>query len=210
VLVVRGPNVFPGYLGEGQTPFTEDGWLITGDVGSVCPDGLVRVTGRVKDVIIRGGHNIDPIVIEDAANNHCDVVTSAAVGRPDVYAGEIPMLYVVLRDGSTGTLADLRAHLERSVMEPPACPKSIVAFASLPMTPIGKIDKLARRRDAAIRVTRETLEASSPLHGAIVDITAQDGPGGRTIVAVTLARRTEAAVDLAAIVDHLLAGFLFV
>src|SRR4051794_9832381 len=89
------------------------------------------------------------------------------------------------------TLGDVRAHLERSVMEPPARPKSIVALASLPMTPIGKIDKVALRRDAAIRVTPETLEASPPLHGAIVDIMAPDGPGGRTIVAVMLAGRTE-------------------
>jgi fatty-acyl-CoA synthase len=77
-LVVRGPNVFPGYLGDTPAPFTEDGWLITGDLGSIGADGLVRISGRAKDLIIRSGHNIDPAVIEDAAASHPQLVTSAA------------------------------------------------------------------------------------------------------------------------------------
>jgi fatty-acyl-CoA synthase len=140
--------------------FTEDGWLITGDLGSVGADGLVRISGRAKDLIIRSGHNIDPTVIEDAAACHPQVVTSAAVGRPDAYAGEIPTLYVVLREKSPEILADLHEHMRRTVPEPPARPKSIVPLPALPMTAAGKIDKPALRRDSAVRVAKDILDAS--------------------------------------------------
>lgn len=209
VLVVRGPNVFPGYLGGSPIPFTADGWLITGDVGSVGTDGLVRITGRAKDVIIRSGHNIDPAVIEAAAAGHPHVVTSAAVGRPDAYAGETPMLYVVLREETPEILADLRDHMERSVPEPPARPKAIVALPALPLTGPGKVDKQALRRDATARVAREILDASPAFAASAVDIIVNDGPGGRMIVEVTLGEETQTGEDPAMITDRLLSGFSF-
>jgi fatty-acyl-CoA synthase len=209
VLVVRGPNVFPGYLGDTPVPFTEDGWLITGDLGSVAADGLVRISGRAKDLIIRSGHNIDPAVIEDAAASHPQVVTSAAVGRPDVYAGEIPTLYVVLRENSPEMLADLHEHMRRTVPEPPARPKSIVPLHALPMTAAGKVDKPALRRDAARRVAQEILDASPAFDASAIDITAHHEPGGRMVVTVTVAEGTESSEYLAAVADHLLSGFQF-
>jgi fatty-acyl-CoA synthase len=209
VLLVRGPNVFAGYLGDTPAPFTEDGWLITGDLGSVGSDGLVRISGRAKDLIIRSGHNIDPAVIEDAAASHPQVVTSAAVGRPDVYAGEIPTLYVVLREESPEILADLHEHMRRTVPEPPARPKSIVPLPALPMTAAAKIDKPALRRDAATRVAKEILDASPAFLASAIDIAAQHGPGGRMVVTVTVADGVASSDDLAAAADHLLSGFQF-
>jgi fatty-acyl-CoA synthase len=209
VLVVRGPNVFAGYLGDTPAPFTEDGWLVTGDLGSVAADGLVRISGRAKDLIIRSGHNIDPAVIEDAAASHPKVVTSAAVGRPDVYAGEIPALYVVLREQSPEILADLHEHMRLSVPEPPARPKSIVPLPALPMTAAGKIDKPALRRDAATRVVKEILDASPALAASAIDITAHHGPGGSMVVTVTLGDGGEGSEGLAETADRLLSGFQF-
>jgi fatty-acyl-CoA synthase len=209
VLVVRGPNVFAGYLGDALAPFTEDGWLVTGDLGSVAADGLVRISGRAKDLIIRSGHNIDPAVIEDAAADHPQVVTSAAVGRPDVYAGEIPTLYVVLRENSPEMLADLHEHMRRTVPEPPARPKSIIPLPALPMTAAGKVDKPALRRDAARRVAKEILDGSPAFAASAIDITADTGPGGRMVVTITLADGAESSEDLAVAADRLLSGFQF-
>jgi fatty-acyl-CoA synthase len=209
VLVVRGPNVFPGYLGNTPAPFTEDGWLITGDLGSVGADGIVRVTGRAKDLIIRSGHNIDPVVIEDAAAIHPQVVASAAVGRPDAYAGEIPTLYVVLRDSKPEILADLHAHMRRTVPEPPARPNLIVPLPALPITAAGKVDKPALRRDAAARVAKESIGALPGFADPDIDITAHDGPGGRLVVIVTLAEETDNSEELNAAADRLLSGFNF-
>jgi fatty-acyl-CoA synthase len=209
VLVVRGPNVFPGYLGDMSAPFTADGWLITGDLGFVGADGLIRVTGRAKDLIIRGGHNIDPAVIEDAAASHPQVITSAAVGRPDAYAGEIPTLYVVLRENTPEILADLQAHMGRTVPEPPARPKSIVPLPALPITAAGKVNKPTLRRDAAERAAKETIGTLPAFAGSDIEITAHDGPGGRIVVTVTLAETTRSDKNLTQVADRLLSGFPF-
>jgi fatty-acyl-CoA synthase len=209
MLVVRGPNVFAGYLGDTPAPFTEDGWLVTGDLGSVGADGLVRISGRARDLIIRSGHNIDPAVIEDAAASHPQVVTSAAVGRPDVYAGEVPTLYVVLREKSPEMLADLQEHMRRAVPEPPARPRSIVPLPALPMTAAGKVDKPALRRDAAARVAKEILDASPVFAESTVDIIPHHGPGGRMVVTVTVTDGAESSEDLAQAADRLLSGFSF-
>ena len=80
-----------------------DGWLNTGDLGSVDADGYVRLVGRAKDLIIRGGHNIDPAVIEDALLEHPAVTAAAAVGRPDAHAGEVPVAYVTLAAGAAAS-----------------------------------------------------------------------------------------------------------
>ena len=96
----------------------------------------------------------DPAAIEEAAASLPLVVTSAAVGRPDPYAGETPMLYVVLRKEDPEIPADLQTHMERSVPEPPTRPKAIVVLSALPLTGPGKFDKEALRRDATARGLR--------------------------------------------------------
>ncbi len=102
VVVVKGPSVTPGYVDPKYNDgmFTPDGWFNSGDLGRIDADGYLWLTGRVKDVIIRGGHNIDPSVIEETLLKHADVMLAAAVSKPDAHAGELPIAYVQLVAGA--------------------------------------------------------------------------------------------------------------
>lgn len=148
VLAVRSPLVMPGYLGEHGEPTTRDGWLDTGDVGRIDEDGYLYLTGRVKDMIIRGGHNIDPSLIEEALATHPAVAACAAVGMPDADAGEVPIAYVTLRPNSAVTSEELVNFARGSIQERAAVPKAVVLVEQLPMTAVGKIAKVQLRRDA--------------------------------------------------------------
>lgn len=159
ILRVRGPNVGPGYTDARRNTgtFTEDGWLITGDIGHVDADGRVFVTGRAKDVIIRSSHNIDPCVIEDALLMHPDVLMAAAVGEPDEYAGEMPVAFVSLKPGAKADAAALAAFIEQRIPERPAFPRRIDIIPSIPVTAIGKVYKPALRALATARVIQDRL-----------------------------------------------------
>ncbi|MDR3663255.1 MAG: acyl-CoA synthetase [Mycobacterium sp.] len=145
-LAISGPTVFPGYV----TAHTDagfvldglgalhDGWLNTGDLARIDADGFVYLAGRSKDLIIRGGHNIDPALVEDALLAHPDVTAAAAVGRPDVHAGEVPVAYVTVRPGATVTGDELTAHAAANVTERAAAPKTVTVIEALPLTDIGK------------------------------------------------------------------------
>lgn len=151
VLVVRGPQVSPGYLGGTHSDelFTADRWLVTGDLGHVEADGRVFITGRAKDLIIRGGHNIDPAVIEECLRTHPEVADAAAVGMPDAYAGEVPVAYVALRPGSRLTEDALLEFAAARIAERPALPRVVRILDSLPLTAVGKPFKPALRLAAA-------------------------------------------------------------
>ena len=103
-ILARGPQMFGGYLDPRQSalPSTTAG-CARGDLGRIGEDGEIYVTGRAKDVIIRCGHNIDPTAIEDVALRFPGVGLAAAVGRPDAYAGETPMLFVAPRPARRST-----------------------------------------------------------------------------------------------------------
>ncbi len=143
MVLYKGPNLFSGYLDAAETArsFTPDGWLITGDVGFVDELGRVHLTGRAKDLIIRGGHNIDPKVIEDALGSHPAVALCAAVGAPDAYAGELPVAFATLKPGCEVSEAELLAFTAERVDEGPAKPKSITILGTMPVTNVGKIYK---------------------------------------------------------------------
>lgn len=157
VLAVSGPTVFAGYVAghiSGQHRIepvgkTADGWLETGDLGHVDEEGFVYLRGRAKDLIIRGGHNIDPALIEDALLAHPQVTGAAAVGRPDRHAGEVPVAYVTLVAGATVDEAELLAWAGTHVAERAAAPKTVDVISQLPVTAVGKPSKLALRVDAA-------------------------------------------------------------
>lgn len=165
-LIVKGPNVFAGYVEEEQNRglWVADGWLNTGDLGRQDRDGYFWLSGRSKDLIIRGGHNLDPAVIEEALYIHPAVALAAAVGKPDAYAGELPVAYVVLKAGATVTEQDLLDHAQQTVRERAAIPKSIVILNSMPMTAVGKIFKPPLRCDAVRRVYTEALSTVLPAH----------------------------------------------
>lgn len=143
MILFKSPNLFSGFLDPVDTAkaFTADGWLATGDLGFVDEDGRLNISGRSKDLIIRGGHNIDPKVIEDAVAAHPAVQLSAAVGAPDAYAGELPVVYVTLVPGQSVTEQELLAFAASRVDEAPARPRHITVLEHMPMTNVGKIFK---------------------------------------------------------------------
>jgi fatty-acyl-CoA synthase len=159
MVLYQGPNLFSGYLDAAETArsFTPDGWLITGDVGFIDEQGRLHLSGRAKDLIIRGGHNIDPKVIEDALGAHPAVALCAAVGAPDAYAGELPVAFATLKPGSDVTEAELLAFTAERVDEGPAKPKSITVLSAMPVTNVGKIYKPELRTLATAAVVQKLI-----------------------------------------------------
>jgi len=166
VVVVKGPSVTPGYLEPKYNAgvFTRDGCFNSGDLGRFDADGYLWITGRVKDVIIRGGHNIDPSVIEETLLKHADVLLAAAVGKPDAHVGELPIAYVQLVSGAHTTADDLRDFTLAHCPTRAAAPKDIVIVDKMPLTDVGKPAKIELRKDAARRAFAALLAdvASSP------------------------------------------------
>ncbi|WP_372669231.1 acyl-CoA synthetase [Amycolatopsis kentuckyensis] len=181
VLAISGPTVFPGYVtghderghvldGLGKLV---DGWLDTGDLARVDSDGFVHLAGRAKDLIIRGGHNIDPAVVEDALLAHPAVTAAGAVGRPDAHAGEVPVAYVTLAAGASVTEEDLCGWARERVPESAAAPKTVTVLDALPLTDLGKPYKPALRADAT---RRELAEALAGVPGVLdVETEVDDG-----------------------------------
>ncbi|RJP69340.1 MAG: acyl-CoA synthetase [Comamonadaceae bacterium] len=160
VLAISGPNVFAGYrdpdqdtglwldLGDGRR------WMNTGDLGRSDAQGYFYLTGRKKELIIRGGHNIDPASIEEPLHRHPAVQLAAAVGRPDVHAGELPVAYVQLKPGAGATEDELMSFAQEQIAERAAVPKIIRLVKALPLTGVGKIFKPELRQreiDDALR-----------------------------------------------------------
>jgi fatty-acyl-CoA synthase len=177
-LLTRGPQVFPGYVDRKQTEDAfHEGWLRTGDICRVDADGFVTIMGRAKDVIIRGGHNIDPRAIEDAALGFPGVALAAAVGRPDAYAGEVPMLFVSAQPGATIDPQALAAFVQEHILEAPARPRSVSIVAEMPVTPVGKIFKPKLREIAAREAARELLAAEGLSTGVEVEAVTDPSSG---------------------------------
>jgi fatty-acyl-CoA synthase len=151
MVLFKSPNVFSGFVDPADTAkaFTPDGWLVTGDLGWIDAQGRLNLTGRSKDLIIRSGHNIDPKVIEDAVATHPAVQLCAAVGAPDAYAGELPVVFVTLAPGASVTEEELLSFAAQRVDEAPARPKAIAIIDRMPMTNVGKIYKPELRLMAA-------------------------------------------------------------
>ncbi|UWQ22600.1 acyl-CoA synthetase [Jannaschia sp. W003] len=127
-------------------------YLRTGDLGRKDEDGYLWITGRAKDLIIRGGHNIDPAEIEEALAGHPAVAMAGAIGQPDAFAGELPCAYVELVAGAEVTPEELVRHCETHVHERAARPKHIEILDELPKTAVGKVFKPDLRRRAITRV----------------------------------------------------------
>lgn len=159
LLTISGPNVFAGYLQDDHNKSLwldlGDGrqWLNTGDLARRDAQGYFWLTGRRKELIIRGGgHNIDPATIEEPLHRHPAVQIAAAIGRPDVHAGELPVAYVQLKGGATATEAELDTFIRGAIGERAALPKRIHIVDAMPLTAVGKIFKPELKR-------RETLDS---------------------------------------------------
>lgn len=184
-VLMRGPQVTPGYLDphHDRGAMLADGWLDSGDLGRLDADGYLWLTGRSKDLIIRGGHNIDPIVIEEALVRHPAVETAAAVGLPDSYAGELPMAFVQLRPNAEVTPEELREFCRKEIPERAAVPVQVVPIPTMPLTGVGKIFKPALRLDAAQRAF-ETALAPLKADGVEADVTVRNDATHGTLAVV--------------------------
>lgn len=158
-ICIKSPGVFPGYTDPTRNDglFAGGEWLRTGDLGRVDADGYLWITGRAKDVIIRGGHNIDPAVIEEALAKHPQVAFVGAIGQPDAYSGEKPCAYVELCEGPTVSGDELKAFAAEHIGERAARPTYIEIVAELPKTAVGKVFKPALRKSAIARVYEAAL-----------------------------------------------------
>jgi fatty-acyl-CoA synthase len=199
-LAVAGPCMTPGYLGESaegslrvQGMPSGEAWLNTGDLGTVDADGFVWLFGREKDVIIRGGHNLDPGVVEDVLSRHPAVQVAAVVGEPCALKGELPLAYVQLRAGRQVDANELLALCQREVPERAAVPIDVVVISAVPITAVGKIFKPALRLDAMRRAALKTVDATLG-SGAVVRVDVREtdarpavvlgvphGPGAETV-----------------------------
>ena len=186
VVVVKGPSVTPGYLDPkyNEGVFTRDGWFNSGDLGRFDADGYLWLTGRAKDVIIRGGHNIDPAVIEETLLKHSEVMLAAAVSKPDAYAGELPIAYVQLVPNARARADDIREFAQRHIPERAAAPKEVIIVERMPLTDVQKPAKLELRRDAACRAFREVL-ADIADGKVAVDMAADPVKGNMAVISVT-------------------------
>ncbi len=143
-IVIRGPNVMRGYYKNDAATvasFTPDGWLRTGDLGHRDADGFFFVTGRIKELIIKGGENIAPREIDEVLLRHPDVLDAAAVGMPDKHYGQDILACVVLRDGCAGDEPALRAFCEQHLGRYKT-PRQICFVSDLPRGPSGKVQRL--------------------------------------------------------------------
>jgi fatty-acyl-CoA synthase len=172
-ICVANPGVIPGSTyteaDKNRDLFAEGEFLRTGDLGRLDGDGYLFITGRAKDLIIRGGHNIDPAVIEEALMGCSGVGFVGAIGQPDAHSGELPCAYVELTKGATVTEADLLAYARSHILERAAQPKHIEILPELPKTAVGKVFKPDLRRLAITRVYNAALsEAGLPVEVAQV------------------------------------------
>lgn len=166
-ICISNPGVFEGSTyteaDKNHELFAEGRFLRTGDLGRVDADGYLFITGRAKDLIIRGGHNIDPAIIEEALMGHEAVAFVGAIGQPDAHSGELPCAYVELVKGSSCNVDDLMAYAGQHIHERAAMPKYLEVLPELPKTAVGKIFKPDLRRMAITRTYDAALaEAAIP------------------------------------------------
>jgi fatty-acyl-CoA synthase len=163
-ICVSNPGVFEGStyteVDKNRDLFAEGRFLRTGDLGRMDADGYLYITGRAKDLIIRGGHNIDPAIIEEALMGHEAVAFVGAIGQPDAHAGEVPCAYVELVKGAGVDVDALYAYARAHIHERAAQPKHIEVLGELPKTAVGKVFKPDLRRLAITRVYDAELEAA--------------------------------------------------
>ncbi len=173
VVLSRGPNIFAGYLEqEDNDKAWVDGWFNTGDMGYEDENGFLFLTGRAKDLIIRGGHNIDPVLIEEPLLAHPDVASAVAVGQPDPHAGELPMAFVVAKPGHTIDVDALLAYAADHISERAAIPKRIQVIDEIPLTAVAKIFK-PKLREMATEYALNALLTNSDVEANVSAFTDQ-------------------------------------
>ncbi|GAA6208026.1 acyl-CoA synthetase [Cognatishimia sp. WU-CL00825] len=161
-ICVSNPGVYVGHTytetEKNVDLYYADKYLRTGDLGRLDDDGYLWITGRAKDLIIRGGHNLDPAEIEEALMLHPAVAMAGAIGQPDAHSGELPCAFVELVEGAEVSTQELLEHAHTHVHERAARPKHIDILPELPKTAVGKVFKPDLRKSAITRVYNAALE----------------------------------------------------
>ncbi|MEP2715473.1 AMP-binding protein, partial [Pseudophaeobacter sp.] len=197
-LCIMSPGILPGetYLEADKNKglYAQNGYLRTGDLGRIDQDGFIWITGRAKDLIIRGGHNIDPAVIEEALMAHHDVAFAAAVGQPDVTAGELPCAYVELVAGAKTSTEELTEFALQHVSERAAAPKHLEIVEAMPLTMVGKVFKPELRKRAITRVYNDALSKQG-LEVRVAEVVEDKKRGLVVVLASTEASENEVVCD---------------
>ena len=194
-ICVSSPGVFAGNTyteaDKNADLFHFGTHLRTGDLGRIDADGYLWITGRAKDLIIRGGHNIDPAEIEEALLAHPAVSFAGAIGQPDAHAGELPCAFVELVEGASVTEEELIAHCKIHVHERAALPKHMTILPELPKTAVGKVFKPELRKQAITRVFNAAL-SDADLTARVVSVVDDKTRG--LVAQVDLSADTQEAV----------------
>lgn len=202
VVAIKGPTIFKGYVEEvhNQGIWLPGEYFNTGDLGRMDEDGYVFLTGRKKELIIRGGHNIDPAMIEEPIYKMPNIKMVAAVGRPDPHAGEVPVAYVEVAEDADIDEEKIMQWAKENVGERAAVPKEVVITPQIPLTPVGKIFKPALRWDATERAYEQELKALGDMVESFAVKVGEDKVHGTK---VTIRVKPAAGHDLAAIKDRI-------
>ena len=145
---MRGDLVQDRYWGEAMGPYAQDGWAHMGDLGFVDDAGFLHVVGRIKDIIIRGGTNINPYEVESILRSHPGVLDACVVGRPDAELGEVPVAFVVPRNGVTVTRAEVERFLSERGLAHYKWPVAVHPLDELPLSGPGKVNRKSLRQHA--------------------------------------------------------------
>jgi 2,3-dihydroxybenzoate-AMP ligase/mycobactin salicyl-AMP ligase len=157
-LVVRGPCIFRGYYKaevENQAAFTIDGFFRTGDIAKFDPEGRLIITGRKKDIIIRGGENISAKEVEELISSHPKVVQAAAVGMPDPILGERVCAFIKLKKDMTVSFEEMISFLKEKKTSVLYLPERIEIIEEIPLTNVGKVDKKRLREEIKEKLKKE-------------------------------------------------------
>jgi len=157
-IAVRGPGVSGGYYKrpkETRETFTESGWQFSGDLAVKDKDGYIRIVGRKKDIIIRGGFNISPSEVEDLLFTHPKIQNVTIVGMPDERLGERGCAYVIPKEGETVTLEEIAAFLKEKKLAIQKLPERLEIVKEFPMTLSGKVQKYLLREEIAKKLEEE-------------------------------------------------------
>lgn len=148
-LLVRGPSLFAGYLKRPQLNGVDaQGWCNTGDIAFIDDEGYIRISGRSKDVVIRGGENIPVVEVENLLYKHPAIALVAVVGYPDRRFGERVCAFVALKPGCRFTFEDMTAYLSEQQITKPYFPERLEVLEQMPQTPSGKLQKFKLREMA--------------------------------------------------------------
>lgn len=161
IIIGTAPSITPGFADPANDGgfFIQGGpderqWATTGDVGHVDDEEFIWISGRQKDVIIRGGHNIDSATIDEVLTSHPAVLHAAAVGLPCATRGELPMVFVEPKPGAEIDTDDLAAFARDNIAERAAVPVEIRTIEKMPLTAVGKVFKPPLRKQAIALVVR--------------------------------------------------------